>query len=246
MELFRPGQPGQFTGRVVWHGTPGGRDDAALILIDHPAWAMRCSPPVRWGRTVTFRDGLHWQACGVPGYAQPEDGPAELAQPSGLLNPGDGLAADRFVLSAAAGPATAAPSASRSPRGGLSGAAVFCGDLLTAVIAAQLPQWGSRRLSAVPVYVLHHDPAFRAVLAEHGAPIVLEPAEWQHLADPAPAAQEILPTPAALLAPQRALVPFRARLLADLATSGPGARDERLPAARPRRPGQDPARARVR
>ncbi len=28
--VFRPGRPGEFTGTLVWRGTPGGRGDAAL------------------------------------------------------------------------------------------------------------------------------------------------------------------------------------------------------------------------
>ena len=31
VEVFRPGRVGTFTGRVVWCGTPAGRDDAALV-----------------------------------------------------------------------------------------------------------------------------------------------------------------------------------------------------------------------
>src|SRR5689334_1997843 len=44
------GRPAAAT--VVWRGTPGGRDDAALVLVEDPRWAPRTGV-VRWGRLVT-------------------------------------------------------------------------------------------------------------------------------------------------------------------------------------------------
>ncbi|MFD0886031.1 hypothetical protein ACFQ08_15905, partial [Streptosporangium algeriense] len=38
VEVFHPGHPQTYHGHVVWSGTPGGRDDAALVVIDDPAW----------------------------------------------------------------------------------------------------------------------------------------------------------------------------------------------------------------
>ncbi len=39
--VFAAGAPETWSGVVVWRGAPGGRDDAALVAVDDPAW----SPP---------------------------------------------------------------------------------------------------------------------------------------------------------------------------------------------------------
>ncbi|WP_260474622.1 tetratricopeptide repeat protein [Streptomyces sp. WAC 05379] len=108
-----------------------------------------------------------------------------------------------------------------SPWAGMSGAALFCGDLLAGVIACDPAGRDHAHLEAVPAWVLMRDAAFRSVLAEYGpkAGVMLEPVEWQHLAEPSePAAQELLASPAALLRARRRVVPFRGRtaVLGDL------------------------------
>src|SRR2546423_1794914 len=52
---FAGGESGSWRGRVVWRGTPGGRDDAALVEVDDPRWRPRLGTGVRWGRVVTNR-----------------------------------------------------------------------------------------------------------------------------------------------------------------------------------------------
>ncbi|MGW2522378.1 hypothetical protein ACWC09_36350 [Streptomyces sp. NPDC001617] len=98
--------------------------------------------------------------------------------------------------------------------GGLSGAALFCGHLLTGVIATDPAGHAHAALEAVPAYVLFNAPAFRTALADHlshhAAP-VLEPAEWQHLSEPADPAGTLAGSPAALLRARRQTVPFRGR-----------------------------------
>lgn len=61
--LSRPGRKGSFTGRVVWRGA---NDDAALVLIEDPAW----TPPgggIRWGRLVTGDTDVPCQTWGADG-----------------------------------------------------------------------------------------------------------------------------------------------------------------------------------
>ncbi len=222
VEMFRPGRVREFKGTVAWRGTPSGKNDAALVLIQDIDGESPSGLPIRWGRTVTFRPGLRCHTCGMPDIAQMPGKPAEVAQPSGTLNPGDGVIADRYVLSVD-GPAPVSRShqtQSSSPWGGMSGAPLFCGELLLGVVTADPTGWAHGKLAVVPAYLLFHDPTFRAVLARYGGRTGLEPAEWQHLAEPQPSADRdgAIPSPAGLLLARRATVPFRGRwdLLRDL------------------------------
>ncbi|MFD0350990.1 hypothetical protein ACFQ0M_43070 [Kitasatospora aburaviensis] len=47
--VYRPGWPEVFRGRVVWRGTSGGRDDAALVEITDGRWQPPGGAAVRWG-----------------------------------------------------------------------------------------------------------------------------------------------------------------------------------------------------
>ncbi|MFD7507627.1 DUF3856 domain-containing protein [Streptomyces sp. NPDC059850] len=220
VRLFRPGQEPTWDGTVVWRGTPGGRDDAALVRVDDPAWVGAPRQPVRWGRTVTHRPGTPCETWGAAELVQRPGRATDVAQPSGTLNPGERFAGNRYVMSLAQHPP--APSGEgASPWGGMSGAALFCGDLLAGVIAADPAGRAHAHLEAVPAYVLLHDPGFRAALSDHAPDVgtALEPVEWQHLIEPAAPAR-VLNSPAALLQARRQIVPFRGRttLLADFAS----------------------------
>ncbi|WP_424532865.1 hypothetical protein ACOZ38_21040 [Sphaerisporangium viridialbum] len=218
VRVFRPGRPGVCAGRVVWAGTVGGRDDAALVVLEDPSWEPPQGGVVRWGSTVTYRPGIRCESWGLPALAQREDRPAELWQPSGTLNPGDRYVGDRYVMNVDGHPPS---DRDGSPWGGMSGAALFCGDLLAGVIASDPAGLGHSRLEAVPAYVLLADPGFRAVLAEHTGQTsaVLEPIEYQQLTEPAdPITATQGASPAALLRARRQVVPFHGRdpILRDL------------------------------
>ncbi|GAA4536936.1 tetratricopeptide repeat protein [Amycolatopsis samaneae] len=222
--VFRPGRAGQFAGRVRWCGTPGGRDDAALVEVDDAAWTP---PPgvVAFGHTVTHRTGIPCVTWGSPELVQRAGRPAEVAQVSGTFNAGDRMVGDRYVLNLdphppeATGPGT-------SPWGGLSGAAMCCGELVTGVIATDPAGRGHSALEAVPMYVLLRDPAFAALLGS----VSSEAIELRELADPQARARTggAITSPAGLLPARRAVVPFRGReeLLGDLRdwaeSPGPG------------------------
>ncbi|MET8858353.1 tetratricopeptide repeat protein, partial [Streptomyces sp. NPDC004579] len=212
--FFQPGQPVRYTAKAVWRGTPGGRDDAALLLIDDPAWQPLKSAAVRWGRLVTSQPGTTCQTVGVPNMIQRPDRPVELWQATGTINPVTGRVDNRHVVTLGEHPPQ---STDESPWGGLSGAAVFCGDLLTGVIAADLAGLAHASLHAVPLYVLLHDQTFRDTLALH-APETdtgMEPVEWRGLADHTDTlnatSSRTVSSPAALLRARRAVVPFRGR-----------------------------------
>ncbi|MGW1966187.1 tetratricopeptide repeat-containing S1 family peptidase [Streptomyces sp. NPDC001935] len=222
-EFFQPGRTVRYAAKVVWRGTPGGRDDAALLVVDDPTWQPPTGPEIRWGRLVTSRPGTTCQAVGVPNMIQRSSRPVELWQATGTINPISGRVGNQHVVTLGEHPPQ---STDGSPWGGLSGGAVFCGDLLTGVIAADLAGLAHAGLHAVPLYVLLHDQAFRDTLALHApeAGTGMEPVEWQGLADHTDTfnatGSPTVSSPATLLRARRAVVPFRGRedLLTELHT----------------------------
>ncbi|MEV4317084.1 tetratricopeptide repeat protein, partial [Actinocrispum sp. NPDC049592] len=218
--LFRPGKPDVFTGSVVWFGS----EDAALVRIDGDTWTPM-DGAVAWGRSVTHLPGIQCLSWGRADLAQRPGRAIDVAQPSGTLNPGDRIVGDRYVMHLNTPPPVPTKNVP-SPWGGLSGAALFCGDLLIGVIAMDLAGGQHAALEAVPVYVLLRDPEFRGLLGSYAGPLV--GIEVRQLADPharAPLAR-VIASPAGLLPARRAVVPFRGRdeLLARLDTwsSTPG------------------------
>lgn len=211
VRVFRPGQEPVFDAVVAWRGTPGERDDGALAVVADRRWAPPAETAVRWGRTVTFKPRQACQMWGVPDAVQATSKGVEAAQLSGMLSPGDGLVADRYVVDLDGAAPTHPDDGVESPWGGLSGAALFCGDLLTGVVAGAVKGWGHRRLTAVPAYALSAAKGFTAVLAEHGVSVVLEPVEFQAVAEPVVATVGLVPSPAGLLVARRAVVPFHGR-----------------------------------
>ncbi|MFE7560181.1 tetratricopeptide repeat protein [Kitasatospora sp. NPDC057500] len=221
VKVFHPAGTGDAGGTVVWAGAPGGRDDATLVLVDDsPHWHPPTTP-IRWGRPDTTRPGTACETWGVPDEAQRTGRAVEAVQLSGEINPGSGFVGNQYVMDLRT-PAGEWPGDGTSPWGGLSGAAVFCDRYLTGVVASDRAHSAHGRLNVVPSYVLHHDPAFRTTLTEHGGgPAAgLEAVEFQDLADPTgdPAARRTPVTPAALLEAGRQTVPFHGReaLLAEL------------------------------
>ncbi|MEU4066239.1 hypothetical protein AB0F25_28205 [Streptomyces wedmorensis] len=132
VEVFHPGGSGMAGGTVVWCGTPAGRDDAALVLVDgDPHWQAPIAP-VRWGRMVTDRPGTGCETWGMPDVAQHEGSAVETAQLRGELNPGSGFVGNQYVMDLRQHPPQYS-SDGTSPWGGLSGAAVFADRLLIGV-----------------------------------------------------------------------------------------------------------------
>lgn len=212
VQVFRPGTRTVSGGVVVWCGTPGGRDDAALVEVDDAGWRPPKGTGVRWGRLVTEQPGQPCETWGVPDVAQRPGVAVETAQLAGTVNPGSGYVANRHLMDLSPHP-PAWPADGSSPWSGLSGAAMFCGRLLTGVVAADVGRSGHAALSVVPAYVLHHDAEFRAVLAEHGADtMVLDAVEFQDVAEAEPAAPAGgLGSAAALLQAGRQVVTFHGR-----------------------------------
>ncbi len=221
VKVFHPGAGGHAGGTVVWAGTPGGRDDAALVLVDDSPHWQPPAVPVVWGRPDTKRPGTPCETWGVPDEAQRKGRPVEAVQLGGEVNPGSGFVGNQYVMDLRT-PGMGWPGGGTSPWGGLSGAAVFCDRYLTGVVASDRANSAHGRLNVVPAYVLHHDDAFRAALAEHGGGPAggLGAVEFQDIADPTvhTAVRRAPVTPAALLEAGRQTVPFHGRegLLADM------------------------------
>ncbi|MER6020010.1 tetratricopeptide repeat protein [Streptomyces anulatus] len=212
VSMFRPGHDAVSAGTVVWSGTPGGRNDAALVRIDEAAWQPPTGAVVRWGRLVTERPGQRCEAWGAPDVVQRPGAAVEVMQLAGSINPGSGFVGNRYVIELSAN-APLWRADGTSPWGGLSGAAMFCGRLLTGVVAAAQTGSGHGTLTAVPAYALHHDEEFRAALAEHGVgSMALEAVEFQDLAESDAATPPSgLGAPAALLQARRQVVDFHGR-----------------------------------
>ncbi|MFI5527527.1 tetratricopeptide repeat protein [Kitasatospora sp. NPDC051853] len=219
--VFHPVGTGTARARVLWAGTPKGRDDAALVLVDaSPHWQPPTAP-VLWGRLGTTIPGTPCETWGTPDEAQSAGPAVEASHLAGEMNPGSGFAGNQYVMDLRT-PVSAWAGPGPSPWAGLSGAAVYCDRHLVGVVAADRAHSGHGRLDVVPSYVLHHAAAFRAVLAAHGAGPRAELAEveFQDIADRThhPSRQPDPATPTALLEAGRQTVPFRGRrrLLAEL------------------------------
>ncbi|MFF9585647.1 tetratricopeptide repeat protein [Streptomyces achromogenes] len=218
VELFRPRHDGTHAGEVVWCGTPHGRDDAALVRVTDSAWPERAGRPLRWGRFVTHRTGRQAAIWGLPNVVQRPGRDIEAYQLTCEVNPGSGLVHDRHYCALRQHPPTWDDPGS-SPWGGLSGAPLYCGDLLVGVVAVDPAHFAHGTLTAVPVPVLDSDPDFRAVLAAAGAYTPPEGVELSALADLGRRPPTAPPaSPAGLLRPERNVVPFygRTETLADL------------------------------
>ncbi|MGX1811462.1 tetratricopeptide repeat protein [Nocardia sp. NPDC055321] len=199
----------RYDGTVVWCGRAGERDDAALVHVDDPRWRPPRVTPVVWGRLVTHRPGTRCQVWGLPDFARHHNR-SELQQVLGTISPGSGLVGNRHIVEVATQPPA---DLGDSPWAGISGAAVYCGDLLTGVVAADPEHRRHGALVAVPAYVLLADPRFRAALDLHTGPggTRWEPVELQPLMDvqSSPRTGTGPASPSSLLLARHAVVPFR-------------------------------------
>ncbi|MBM2615059.1 serine protease [Actinoplanes sp. LDG1-06] len=207
IEVITADNEATYAGSVRWRGSAGGRDDVALVEIDDADWP-EYPVPTRWGRVATGRPGTACETAGFPVWARTFEGRGELWHSEGRLNPGSGHVGDRYYLTLTGVP-PASPADGSSPWAGLSGAALFCGDLLTGVIAWDPPGAQHGHLAAVPVYAFCRDPGFLDMLAAHHVgTAILEPVELQEAAE-----IEVLPagSAASLLRARAEVVRFRGR-----------------------------------
>ncbi|WP_420076945.1 tetratricopeptide repeat protein [Streptomyces sp. JL3001] len=217
VELPAREPPGQYRAKVVWRGTPEKADDAALLYIEDEAWAPVNGVPLRWGRLVTQTPGIACESWGYPQVVQRKGSPELSWHPFGKVTAAPRAGGERYVMQVEGQPPEQLDE-DASPWAGISGAALFCGDLLVGVLAIAPRGWSHGQLEAVPAHVLLADPEFRKALQTggYGSVLQLEPVEWQHLNESVytgPAK-----SPAALLRADRQVVTFHGRqeLLQDL------------------------------
>jgi tetratricopeptide (TPR) repeat protein len=224
-------------GHVRWRGEPVREDrrrpksrakgdvDAALVQLDGPD-DRSVTGQVRWGRIVGDSPRVECRTWGFPRSARPA---GDSEQVAGSINPGNGFRAGAYFVDCDV--VQRAPFGD-SPWEGISGAAVFCGDLLVGVVRAHHPGHLPVRLEVEPAYVLFGATGFLETLASFvpfPSRAVLEPVEYGGLAVSNRAPDPGLPplSPVELLQPDREIVPLRGReeQLATLSTwSGqPGA-----------------------
>ena len=185
---------------VAWSHSD--KDVALLRIADEPAAAM---PPVRWGWLVG-PSPVPYTGLGYPEFADYESGRG-VEQLAGTLPP-LGVGADGgLVLDQDTGPEITAGRAWP----GISGAAVFCHGLLTAVVTKDDLQFGNRRLHAVPVSALSSEPRFAELVAEDtGTAFAPEAVELVDFLQP-PANAVLARTPGSLLAASAEAVEFTGR-----------------------------------
>ncbi|MEY9855066.1 tetratricopeptide (TPR) repeat protein [Catenulispora sp. GAS73] len=216
--------PGQFPAVVRWRRRDGAVDAALVEVVNDGGWPVPESlvdlvsrPPQRFGLLI----GTRPVQVTVPGFPRaqkdPDDGRRLDEVLPGRIVPGSGALAGRYEISSTEPVLPFQPGpGGGSAWSGVSGAPVlaedgFGGDLLCGVVRADRRADGGTRLSATPAPVLLADPAFRAVVDEHGRwePAV-EPVEPASLFKPA-AYDRDLNSPAALLRADTEAVGFYGR-----------------------------------
>ena len=202
------------TGAVLWSGSAEGLDVAIVELSSPPNGLVRIrAPRVRWGRLTGQRPGVEATGVGFPRALRDSDGTRVPDQVDGAINPGTGFGERYDLKLSGAHPLVSAKDP--SPWAGLSGAALFCGDLLVGVVVIDTPNFRSGRLTAVPVWRLLSNAGFTTTCARHGCA-----GDWEsvELADLFERPLGRLDSPASLLRADTAVVGFRGRaqLLVDL------------------------------
>ncbi|MFD7734928.1 tetratricopeptide repeat protein [Kitasatospora phosalacinea] len=215
MRVFWPGGR-TLHATVVWTGVdrwPGG---VALLRIEgYHTESNRHFTPVRWGVLVTD-DVTPCQAAGVLGLWPDEVSSLGFHSQTGSLQQRRAPQRPSVVYQSARHVWDRVGSSTNRTQG----FAVFCGDLLTGVMAFGSPQYPFEA-DIVFCAELMGDPTFRDALAQHlsRTGMLLEPVEWQELADRiSPRHERFWRTPAALLQARHEVLPFhgRAGLLARL------------------------------
>ncbi|MFF3504192.1 FxSxx-COOH system tetratricopeptide repeat protein [Streptomyces sp. NPDC003247] len=167
---------------VLWPEEPPDLDrdphtDAALLLITDPAWRPpAAAAPVRWGRLPAPGGVRTRVACVAVGFPEAEhrDGHRDTKQISGHIETLSGL---KSGLITAHVDEVATPRATGGPSSwsGASGAALFCGDLLTGVLTTDRARnYPGDQLIAVPLTTLAARPGFATTVKAAGNSLALE------------------------------------------------------------------------
>ncbi|MFJ9038252.1 trypsin-like peptidase domain-containing protein [Streptomyces sp. NPDC102406] len=192
---------------VVWRRDDDTVDAALLRVTADPRRTPVVGDVQRWGRLTGGDRGEPWQAIGFPDIAPVVAGRRDCEHLSGTINLGGRRRGRRY---AAVIDGNAPGDLGDSPWSGTSGAALFCGDLLTGVIIVDPAHWRHGRVEAVPVELLAADPEFRRLVEEaSGTPLTVESVELAPLLAPHLPYRPV--TPLGLLRADAETVPFHGR-----------------------------------
>ncbi|MEW2400477.1 NACHT domain-containing protein [Streptomyces sp. NPDC046862] len=163
-----PGGRGRIVCRLVWDGTHEDCD-VALLLADDDLVEPGVSAdwePVRWGQTSDLRPRPNCQAIGYPAVQRGGAGQLDSEQLVGTLKPGSSMVRGGYVVDLDHTP-PAPQGDGGSPWAGMSGAALFDGELLVGVVTTDPDGWQHGRLTAVPATAIHIVAGFYDAYLEH-------------------------------------------------------------------------------
>lgn len=132
---------------VIWPAERG-TADAALLKITTPGWVDSGGVrAVRWGRITGSAPGLPCEAIGFPRVLREANTGRDTDHMTGSINPGNRLGGRRYDIHVT----SRVPEAVGRPWAGMSGAAVFSGDLLIGIVIIETPGYAGGSLTAEPV-----------------------------------------------------------------------------------------------
>ncbi|OPC77013.1 hypothetical protein B4N89_41265 [Embleya scabrispora] len=160
------GGAGEVSCDVVWRRKDAQCDAALLmaradLLPDNAPDVF--AAPLRWGEFTTLRPWDDGQTIGFPQVQRGDRNQLDTEHVTGRIKPGSSLLRGRYVLEA-----TGTAPDSASAWSGLSGAALFAGTALVAVVDQAPIGWGHGRVEAVPVRVIADDRGFQAAVRMYG------------------------------------------------------------------------------
>jgi tetratricopeptide (TPR) repeat protein len=214
--VVRPLRGGEdHAGTVVWSGADCGAD-AALVRVPGLRAGHGGAPELRWGRLVCEDPGAPVEAVGFPWTRlSSRDGWRDTEELVGSVRPMGLAKAGLIDVAVESAPRERGESGS-SPWSGMSGAGLFCNQVLIGVVSQDDLPMGSRRVRAVPVSDFADGREFSELVWPGGEEAYpgLEPAELTGLQQRA----EPPSSPASLLRADAEVVPFhgRQKLLARL------------------------------
>jgi hypothetical protein len=201
-------QSGWIDAQVVWcHETL----DLALLKLNQARLSLS-APPIRLGRISKIQP-VPCTAIGFPDAQVRSDRSRDTEQIDGRILPLTTLKAGRLTVQVRGGSPTGSQTPGHSVWGGMSGAAVFVGDVLVGVIEYDPAHFGSDRLVASPISSLVDDAETRNAFNTAGVSLDLEPVPTVGGVDTWRTSRlhGQLGTPSLLLRPERGVVPFRGR-----------------------------------
>ncbi|WP_326687423.1 NACHT domain-containing protein [Streptomyces sp. NBC_01795] len=168
IHVIVPGGRGRIPCRTVWEGTHENCDVALLLAADDLVAPETAAdwPPVRWGQTSDLRPRPDCQAVGFPVVQRAASGQLDSEQLIGTLKPGSSIVRGRYVVDLVHTP-PAPQQDGGSPWAGMSGAALFDGELLVGVVTIDPDGWQHGRLTAVPATAIHIVAGFYDAYLEH-------------------------------------------------------------------------------